>query len=99
MAGAEDAVDAKAQACVTYAKIFAQHDGRGAVVEAAKADLVAAVGAGVAESAQARPIHWSPYDRVGVVNAVPQGLSPSSLSAQGPSLSIPDPMTPFNSIN
>ena len=103
MAGAEDAVDAKAQACVTYAKIFAQHDGRGAVVEAAKADLVAAVGAGVAESAQARPIHWSPYDRVGVVNAVPQGLSPSSLSVQGPSLSIPVldafqlQLTPFNS--
>jgi len=41
---------------------------------------------------QARPIsHWSPYDRVGVVNADPRGLSlPAHLSAQGPSLvSIP----------
>ena len=32
----------------------------------------------------------SPYDRVGAVNAVPQGLLfPAFLSAQGPSLSIP----------
>jgi hypothetical protein len=33
--------------------------------------------------------HRSPYDRVGVVNADPQGLCPASLSAQGPSRSIP----------
>ena len=32
----------------------------------------------------------SPYDRVGAVNADPQGLSlPAHLSAQGPSVSIP----------
>jgi len=41
--------------------------------------------------------HRSPYDRVRVVNADPSGLLPSSLPAQGPSLSISDPMTPFNS--
>ena len=34
-------------------------------------------------------LHWSPYDRVGVVNAVPYGLCPACLSAQGPSLSMP----------
>jgi len=39
--------------------------------------------------AKARSVHWSPYDRVGVVNADPYGLCPSCLSAQGPSLSIP----------
>ena len=41
---------------------------------------------------QARSIsHWSPYDRVRVVNADPRGLSlpVACLSAQGPSLSIP----------
>jgi 2-methylcitrate dehydratase len=39
---------------------------------------------------QARSIHWSPYDRVGVVNADPQGLSlPAHLSAHHASLSIP----------
>ena len=46
----------------------------------------------------------SPYDRVGVVNAVPQVLYlPASLSAQGPSVSIPAydtfqlHLTPFDS--
>ena len=39
---------------------------------------------------QARSIsRWSPYDRVRVVNAVPEGLCPARLSAQGPSLSTP----------
>jgi len=38
---------------------------------------------------QARSIsHWSPYDRVRVVNAVPEGLCPARLSAH-PSLSTP----------
>jgi hypothetical protein len=52
---------------------------------------------------QARSIHWSPYDRVRVVNAVPEGLRPAHLAAQGPSLSIPAidafqlHLTPFNS--
>ena len=52
--------------------------------------------------------HWSPYDRVRVVNADPQGLFflAAHLSAQGPSLSIPTHtprrlstplLTPFNS--
>ncbi len=37
-----------------------------------------------------RVLHWFPYDRVRVVNADPEGLFfPASLSAQGPSLSIP----------
>jgi hypothetical protein len=47
--------------------------------------------------------HWSPYDRVGVVNADPEGLCPAHLSAPGPSLSIPThrdafqlQLTPFN---
>ena len=46
---------------------------------------------------QARSIsHWSPYDRVGVVNADSQGLSlPAHLSAQGPSLSIPTHLDAF----
>ena len=39
--------------------------------------------------AKVRSVHWSPYDRVRVVNADPEGLFPASLSAQGPSLSIP----------
>ena len=49
-----------------------------------------------------RSIHWSPYDRVGVVNADPQGLLPSSLSAHT-SVSIPAldafqlHLTPLNS--
>jgi len=37
---------------------------------------------------QVRSIHWFPYDRVGVVNADPQGLLPAHLSAH-PSVSIP----------
>jgi len=47
--------------------------------------------------------HWSPYDRVRVVNADPSGLCPASLSAHHPSLSIPAldafqlHLTPFNS--
>ena len=41
------------------------------------------------EKMKARSIHWSPYDRVGVMNADPEGLLPSSLFAH-PSLSIPD---------
>ena len=47
-------------------------------------------------------LHWSPYDRNGVVNAVPEGLCSAHLSAH-PSRSIPDldafqlQLTPFNS--
>jgi hypothetical protein len=54
------------------------------------------------EKMKARSIHWSPYDRVGVMNADPEGLLPSSLFAH-PSLSIPDldafelQLTPLNS--
>ena len=54
------------------------------------------------EKIKARYIHWSPYDRVGVMNADPEGLLPSSLFAH-PSLSIPDldafelQLTPLNS--
>ena len=49
-----------------------------------------------------RSTHWSPYDRVRVVNADPLGLYPSHLSAH-PSLSISAhdafqlQLTPFNS--
>ena len=51
---------------------------------------------------QVRSIHWSPYDRVRVVNADPEGLCPACLSAHT-SLSIPAidafqlQLTPFNS--
>ena len=47
-------------------------------------------------------VHWSPYDRVGVVNADPEGLFPAHLSTH-PSVSIPAlgafqlRLTPFNS--
>jgi hypothetical protein len=48
---------------------------------------------------QARPTssHWSPYDRVRVVNAVSRGLhfSRASLSAHYPSLSIPTRLDAF----
>ena len=56
----------------------------------------------VAGDDHARPIHWSPYDRVRVVNADPQGLLPSPLSAHT-SLTIPArdafqlQLTPLNS--
>ena len=43
---------------------------------------------------EVRSIHWSPYDRVGVVNADPQGLLPSSLSAHT-SVSIPTHLDAF----
>ena len=51
---------------------------------------------------KARSTHWFPYDRVGVVNAVSQGLRPAILSAH-PTVSIPDldafqrQLTPLNS--
>ena len=51
---------------------------------------------------QARSIHWSPYDRVGEVDADPKGLCPAILSAHS-TLSIPALdafqllLTPFNS--
>ena len=47
---------------------------------------------------QARSIsHWSPYDRVGVVNADSQGLLPASLSSH-PRFQSRHTSTPFNSI-
>jgi len=54
------------------------------------------------DDAKVRSIHWSPYDRVGVVDADPEGLCPAFLSPH-PSLSIPAlgafqlQLTPFNS--
>ena len=55
-----------------------------------------------AEDAEVRSIHWFPYDRVRVVNAVSYGLLPASLCAH-PTVSIPvldafqRQLTPFNS--
>ena len=58
---------------------------------------VAPTGSGKARSIR----HWSPYDRVRAVNAVPRGLSPAHLSAHA-AVSIPAldafqlHLTPFN---
>jgi hypothetical protein len=52
--------------------------------------------------AEVRSIHWSPYDRVRVVNAIPEGLFPAPLDAHT-TVSIPAldafqrQLTPLNS--
>ena len=77
-------------------------------VKFAKDDEPASFEALVDSNTKARSdSHWFPYDRVGAVNADPEGLIPAAvLSAQGPSLSIPThlpqclstpPLTPFDS--
>jgi U3 small nucleolar RNA-associated protein 10 len=58
------------------------------LAKGARAPLHAQVLQALLVLCQVRSIHWSPYDRVGAVNADPEGLCPAHLSAH-PSLSIP----------
>jgi hypothetical protein len=94
-----------ATACeATIATLRLEMIARDAAIEAAEGRAAASADATTRLRRVFHSSHWFPYDRVGVVDAVPEGVLPSSFSPH-PWLSIPTHLdafqlrhlTPFNS--
>ena len=100
-----DALREVATACeATIATLRLEMIARDAAIEAAEGRAAASADATTRLRRVFHSSHWFPYDRVGVVDAVPEGVLPSSFSPH-PWLSIPTHLdafqlrhlTPFNS--